>query len=295
MSELPVAGVRIGHWTGAGTGVTVLLLPDGTVGSAEVRGGAPATREVDVLDPTRTVGRVDAVVLAGGSAFGLAAADGVMRVLEAEGRGYPTAAGPVPIVPALAIFDLLESRNARPGAAEGREAAVAAFGDGAPVAGRVGAGRGATVGKWRGREHAVPGGLGISAVPVDGAQVVAVAVVNAVGDVVADDGRVIAGTTAPPGTPAFPADRPFEEGAARSNTTLAVVATDARLDKAGCHLVAQSAHDGMSRSIRPAHTRYDGDVVVALATGAAEANLDRVREAAADAVAAAVRSAVGGG
>ncbi|GIU85605.1 MAG: hypothetical protein KatS3mg009_0120 [Acidimicrobiia bacterium] len=295
MSVLPVGGVRIGHWTGAGTGVTVVLVPEGTVGSAEVRGGAPASRETDVLDPTRTVASVDAVVLTGGSAFGLAAADGVMRLLAQQGRGFPTAGGPVPIVPALAVFDLAASGGAAPGAAEGRAAALAALEDGEVATGRVGAGRGATVGKWRGRAHAVPGGLGAAALPVDGAHVAAIVVVNAVGDVVGADGRVLAGSAAPPGSPAFPDDRPFEEGAAREHTTLAVVVTDGRLDKLGCHLVAQSAHDGLSRSLRPAHTRFDGDAAVALATGETGVHLDRLREAAAEAVATAVRAAVGGG
>src|SRR6185436_10717520 len=137
---IPVAGVRVGHWTGARTGVTVVLAPEGTVGSAEVRGGAPASRELAVLEPGRTVTRVDAVVLAGGSAFGLAAADGVMRVLAERGQGYPTAGGPVPIVPAAGVFDLVDADSVRPGADEGR-AALDAAADATPV-GRVGAGRG---------------------------------------------------------------------------------------------------------------------------------------------------------
>src|SRR5262249_31081669 len=122
----PVRGVRAGHWTGTNTGTTVLLFPSGTVGSAEVRGGAPATRELALLDPACTVPRIDAVVLTGGSAFGLAAADGVMRFLAERGQGFTTAGGPVPIVPAAAIFDLVEAGDERPGAAEGYEAAVAA-------------------------------------------------------------------------------------------------------------------------------------------------------------------------
>ena len=162
VSELAVPGVRAGHWTGAATGVTVVLFPEGTVGSGEVRGGAPATREVALLEPTRVVGQVDAVVFTGGSAFGLATADGVMQDLAAAGRGYPTAGGPVPIVPTVAIYDLVESGARPPGPTEGRAAVVAAAGDEPLALGRVGAGRGATVGKWRGRDHAVPGGVGLA-------------------------------------------------------------------------------------------------------------------------------------
>jgi len=235
------------------------------------------------------VTRVDAVVLAGGSAFGLAAADGVMRVLAERGQGYPTAGGPVPIVPAAGVFDLIDADSVRPGAAEGH-AAVAAATDSTPT-GPVGAGRGATVGKWRGREHAVAGGFGAATASCDDAQVIAFAVVNAVGDVIGPDGRVVAGSSAPAGAPGFPVDAPFEEEAAPGNTTLVVVATDAVCDKAACHLVAQSAHDGIARALHPAHTRYDGDLSIVLATGAAEANLDRLRTVTAEVVAEAIRRA----
>jgi L-aminopeptidase/D-esterase-like protein len=291
---IPIAGVRVGHWTGARTGVTVVLAPDGTVGAGEVRGGAPASRELALLEPVRTVSRVDAVVLAGGSAFGLAAADGVMRFLAERGQGYPSAGGPVPIVPAACVFDLVEPGGPRPGADDGYAAAGAAVEAGSTTpTGRIGAGRGATVGKWRGREHAVAGGFGVAAARIDGAHVVAFAVVNAVGDVVAADGTIVAGSTAPPGAPGFPTDAPFEETGAGegANTTLVVVATDAVLDKLGCTLVAQSAHDGLARALHPSHTRFDGDLAIALATGTAEAHLDRLRVAAADVVAEAIRVA----
>jgi L-aminopeptidase/D-esterase-like protein len=286
---IPVAGVRVGHWTGDHTGVTVVLAPDGTTGSAEVRGGAPASRELAVLEPSRTVTRVDAVVLAGGSAFGLAAADGVMRLLAERGQGYPTAGGPVPIVPAAGVFDLVDADSVRPGADEGR-AAVEAAADVTPT-GPVGAGRGATVGKWRGREHAVPGGFGAATAACDGAKVVAFAVVNAVGDVIDADGSVVAGSTAPADAPAFEADAPFEEEAAQGNTTLVVIATDAVCDKSACLLVAQSAHDGLARALHPAHTRYDGDLSITLATGVVDVQLDRLRAVAADVVAEAIRCA----
>jgi L-aminopeptidase/D-esterase-like protein len=296
MPSFPVAGVRVGHRTGSGSGVTVMLLPSGSVGSAELRGGAPATHELDVLDPARTVARVDAVVLSGGSAFGLATASGVMRFLADRGQGYPTAGGPVPIVPTVCIFDLAETSGPPPGEADGFDACVAAARDEPLAMGRVGAARGATVGKWKGRDHAVDGGLGVASTEVDGFRVAALAVVNAVGDVVAADGSVIAGSTAPPGTAAFAHPEPFEES--RGNTTLAVVVTDAVLDKASCFVLAQAAHDGFARALRPAHTRYDGDVAIAVATGARAAeppaNTDRLALAAADVVAGAIRVSTGG-
>jgi L-aminopeptidase/D-esterase-like protein len=291
VGELAVAGVRAGHWTGDGTGVTVVLLPEGTVGSCEVRGGAPATRELALLDPHRVVQQVDAVVLTGGSAFGLASADGVMRYLAARGRGYATAGGPVPIVPTAAVYDLLESGGELPTADHGEAAALAAEHDDDLACGRVGVGRGATVGKVRGRDHAVPGGFGVASARVDDATVVALAVVNAVGDVVADDGTVLAGSTAPAGAPLFPTPRPFEEG----NTTLVVVVTDGRGDKLDAHLVAISAHDGVSRALRPAHTRFDGDASFALMTGVVDVHLDRLRAVTGDVVASAIRAAVGAG
>jgi L-aminopeptidase/D-esterase-like protein len=283
-----VPGVSVGHWTGGGTGVTVVLTAPGTVGSAEVRGGAPATRETDLLAPGRLVEQVDAVVLAGGSAFGLAAADGVMAHLAARGRGVATDGGPVPIVPAAALFDLTHGAGDRPGPEEGRAAAAAAE-RGAPIAtGCVGAARSATVGKWRGAEHAVPGGLGSAAAVEEAVVVGAVAAVNCLGDVVDGDGRVLAGSTAPPGAPAFP-EPPFRPG---ESTTLVVVATNARLDKAACHLLAISAHHGLARAIDPSHTRFDGDVTFALATGGVDAHLDRLRVAATEVTAAAIRQAV---
>lgn len=285
MTITDVPGIRVGHWTGPDTGVTVVWAPSGTVGSGEVRGGAPATRETALLEPTRLVERVDAVVLAGGSAFGLAAADGVVRFLAERGQGFPTAAGPVPIVVGAALFDLPVART--PGPEEGWAAAVDA-GRGAPsVSGRIGAGRGARVGKWRGRQYSAAGGLGTAAVRVGDATVGALVACNPAGDVLAADGTVLAGSSAPPDGPSFPAPTPFE------HTTLVVVATDARIDKAECYLMAQSAHDGLARAIRPAHTRYDGDFAAALATGEVTAHPDRLRVAAAEAVARAVQAAVG--
>jgi L-aminopeptidase/D-esterase-like protein len=293
--------VQVAHVTRDGTGVTCILVPPGTVGAGEVRGGAPASREIALLDPLRTVAHVDAVVFTGGSAFGLATADGVLRHLAASGRGYPTAGGPVPIVPTMAVFDLA-SGAAPPDASDGVAVARAAEAASAlPESGRVGAGTGATVGKWRGREHAVAGGVGVVTATTGGptpTSFVAVAVVNAVGDIVGDDGTLIAGSTAPADAPAFPTDEPFREG---ENTTLVAVVTDASLDKPACALLAQHAHDGLARAIRPAHTRYDGDATIALALPAlddgpeSDASLDRVLHWGALVTAGAIRAAVRAG
>lgn len=285
-----VAGIRAGHWTGRGTGVTVVLAPSGCVGAGEVRGGSPATREGALLQHGSLHDRVDALVLSGGSAFGLATADGVVGFLAERGQGFPTRAGPVPIVGAACIFDLAVAEGPPPGPVEGRAAAEAAERGEELETGRVGAAAGATVGKWRGVEHGVPGGLG-SASARDGKTVVAaLAVVNAVGDVVDADGTLLAGSTAPAGTPAYPgiddAVSPFE------NTTLSVVATNARLSKVECQLLSQSAHDGLARAIHPPHTRFDGDVAFALATGEVAGDTDRIRVMAVDVVAQAIRDAV---
>ena len=286
-----VPGVRVGHWTGDVTGVTVIVFPPDTTASCEIRGGAPATRETALLEPGRTVQHIDAIVLSGGSAFGLVTADGVMRALAELGRGFPTRGGPVPLVPAAAIFDLVASGGVLPGTEEGRAALAAAMAEPAgplPI-GPVGAGRGATVGKWRGGEYSVPGGLG-SASARDGDVVVgALVVVNAVGDLFDQDGRMIAGSSAPACTPGFPEERPFEE---ETNTTLAVVATNARCTKLECRLLAESAHHGLVRAIHPSHTRHDGDIAFAAATGQVDAHLDRLRLMATDVTAEAVRSAV---
>jgi L-aminopeptidase/D-esterase-like protein len=284
-----VPGIRAGHWTGEGAGVTVVLAPAGTIGSGEVRGSAPATRETDLLAPGRLVDRVDAVVLSGGSAFGLAAADGVVRWLAERGQGYPTSGGPVPIVVGAAIYDLPASGGEKPGADAGYAAAVAAERGELLASGAVGAGKAATVGKWQGAEYAVPGGVGTASIGLAGCTIGALAVVNALGDVIGEDGKVLAGSGRGPET-AFPDARPFE------NTTLVVVATDAPLGRTECFLLAQAGHDGMARALRPAHTRFDGDTVFTLASGTGPAvdvtGLERLRAAAADTVATAIRRAV---
>ena len=284
--DLLIPGVEIGHWTDpvARTGCTVIVLPPGTTASGEVRGGAPATRDFALLAPERLVECVDAVVLTGGSAFGLAAADGVMEVLEAEGRGFETAHGPVPIVVAMALYDLGVGNPAvRPGAAAGRQAATSRATS--VDTGPVGAGAGATVSKWLGDENAESGGLGIATVRRDELAVCAVVALNAAG-------------TPPPGahrTFEQVADGSFRQWRSRSspftNTTLCAVITNAALSKTDCFWVAQGGHDGLARELVPVHTRSDGDAVVAAAVGAVPADTDDVRLMAVAAVAKAVRSA----
>jgi L-aminopeptidase/D-esterase-like protein len=284
ITEVP--GVRVGHWTDADarTGCTVIRFPEGTVASAEVRGGAPATRELDLLAPHRKVDRLDAVVLSGGSAFGLAAADGVMDELEAEGVGYPTPGGVVPIVVGLSLYDLGQGdASVRPRPEDGRAACRAATG-GPFETGGVGAGTGASVGAWRGPEHRRAGGVATATV-VDGELIVAALLaVNPAGSI--DDGRATAGPV-----DLSPLRRAGATGAASvtANTVIGVVATNARLDKVGCLLVAHGAQDGVARAIFPPHTSADGDALVAAATGIVEAPVDLVRIMALIAVERAVR------
>ena len=277
-----IPGVRVGHWTDpvARTGCTVVLLPEGNVTSGEVRGGAPGTREFALLEPSKLVRQVDAVVLTGGSAFGLAACDGVARWLEESGRGFPTTAGPVPIVVGMVLFDLaVGDASVRPTAEHGREACDDATDD--VAAGAVGAGAGLTFAKWRSRDSARPGGLGVAVQGHGDLVVGALVAVNAVGDAL--------DPTVPPGSrPAPPPPQPAVS--AFTNTTIGVVVTNAILDKVGCHLVAQSAHDGLARALEPAHTMADGDAFVASALGEVEAPIEHVRLLAARAVEAAIQS-----
>jgi L-aminopeptidase/D-esterase-like protein len=304
-----VDGVLVGHATrdepGWLTGVTVVVPPPGTVGGVDVRGGGPGTRETDLLDPTALVDAVDAVVLSGGSAFGLSAADGVTTALYAGGRGWPV--GPaeherVPVVPAAILFDL--GRGGiwlhHPGPADGATALAGATG-GAVAQGSVGAGTGARTGGLR-------GGVGTaSAILASGATVAALVVVNAVGDPFGTDGRffaahLVGATELPVPDPtrlaAYWAARAEQVAALRAGTatTLAVVATDATLAKAGCRKLAEVAHDGFARALSPVHSAYDGDTAFALATGAGPAvtGIDEVelQTAAADCVATAIVRAV---
>jgi len=303
-----VPGIKVGHDTLAErpTGCTVVLAEDGAVGGVDVRGSAPGTRETDLLNPLNLVDRVHAIVLAGGSAFGLDAASGVVRFLEERGIGFRTDSGPVPIVPAAIIFDLGVGGKPkiRPGADCGYRAAVAARG-GPAAEGSVGAGAGATIGKLAGMGRAMKGGVGSSAiVTTDGLIVGALVVVNALGDVIdPSTGRVVAGTRTPDGQGLADARTLVRSGIGSArvgeNTTLAVVATNATLTKTQANKIAQMAHDGLARAIYPVHTMYDGDVVFTLATCAREQPTDMVRlgalaaEAVAEAIVRAARAATG--
>ena len=284
-------GVLVGHWTdeAALTGCTVVVFPEGTTASGEIRGGAPATRDFALLAPERTVSQVDAVVLSGGSAFGLAAADGVMRWCEEQGRGFETSGGRVPIVVGLSLYDLTEGDGTvRPGPDAGYAAARMAS-DAPPSLGRVGAGTGATMNKWRGAENRQPGGLGGALLQMGDVMVGALVAVNASGEF--NDGSVqqalIDGTYEH-----RPAD-PFSDsndGEVHTNTTIGVIATNAKLDKVACFLVARSGHSGMARALLPAHTDGDGDALVVGATGQIEADFNLVRLMAAAGVETAVKA-----
>jgi L-aminopeptidase/D-esterase-like protein len=285
-----VEGIHVGHATDRVglTGCTVVLCPPGTAGSGEVRGGAPATRETDLLRPGMLVEEVHAVLLAGGSAFGLAAADGVMRFLEERGIGFETGVLRVPIVPAAALFDLgVGDASARPDAAAGYAACEAAAA-GEIEEGSVGAGTGATVAKIRGLSHAMKGGIGTAAVEDGGVIVAALFAVNALGEIVDDEGEVLVGARgeSPAEAEPSPEDDPRPPF---GNTTIGVVATNARLSKERAHLLALASHDGLARAIRPSHTIWDGDTVFTLATGQADAAQATLEEMAERAVAEAIR------
>lgn len=307
MSEPPPPdGFEIGHWTDAegATGCTAILAPPGARGGVDVRGGGPGTRETDVVGALAGTAEVTGVVFAGGSAFGLAAADGAVRWLEEHGRGYTTLAGLVPIVPAAVVYDLAEGDpGARPGPESGYAACEAAA-PGLPERGRVGAGRGAAVAKILGREHATPAGVGYAAARSGLGHTVAVlAVVNAFGDVLGADGGVLAG---PRGeregrsTAELIAamDRPPEwTGMEERNTTLVCVMTDAPLDKPACSRAARMASGGVARAVDPVFSDADGDVAFCLASGG-EARTDRftsisIGTLAATVTAAAIRDSVG--
>lgn len=283
---IAIAGIKVGHHTledrtlkdHPTTGCTVILTETGATAAVDVRGASPGTRETALLDPRNSIQQVHAVVLSGGSAFGLAAADGVMSYLANRGVGYRTRAARVPIVPAAILYDLgVGDPDVRPGANCGIEAARNAqeayeLEHRIIDEGSVGAGAGATVGKLAGPGRAMKGGVGTALIELrDGLQVAALMVVNAVGDVhdpatgdliagvLSEDGRRLVGAGALLREPV--PDTPGE------NTTIGVVATNALLDKAQLGVVARMAHDGLARAVRPAHTPVDGDTIFALATG----------------------------
>lgn len=262
--KFPIEEIKIGHWTDteAETGCTVIRFPKSVVASGEVRGGAPATREFELLAPERTVENIDAVVISGGSAFGLSSAIGVVEFLEESGIGFPTAQGAVPIVVGMSLYDLgVGSSSIRPGADEGRIACL--DGENTEIeTGRIGAGAGATTGNWRGKENLSYGGIGIASAEVEGVIVCSLFAVNPAGDVI--DEKIAESFI----KESFELSKEQEniETTELMNTTLGVVMTNLSLTKSECYLLSQSSHDGIARSIFPAHTRMDGDAVVAVST-----------------------------
>ena len=300
--DLP-PGMLIGHaeHPSGHTGATVVLTPGGAVGGVAVRGGAPGTRETDLLRSGNRVDRVHGVLLTGGSAFGLAAADGVVRWLLERGSGWPTAAGPVPIVPAAVLYDLRPGALAWPDAATGYAACEAATSVW-PAEGLVGAGRGTTVGKILGMDLSSPGGIGAAQVELDGVVVGAIMAVNALGHVVEPrTNQIVAGARHADGSWVDTVDQILLGPAApptSSNTTIGVIWTNAALDKQGCNRIAEVAHNGLARTIRPAHTQYDGDTLFVLALSqerVGTADWSRLGVAATEAVARAVVRAVTAG
>jgi L-aminopeptidase/D-esterase-like protein len=297
MSLLLPEGVLVGHWTDreAWTGCTVILAPDGSTAACEVRGGGPGTRESDLLTPAASAPGANAILLTGGSAFGLAAADGVVRFLAEREVGFRTRAGLVPLVAGAVVFDLaLGAAERRPGPDEGHAACAAATRE--LERGSVGAGTGCTVGKLLGPAGWTKGGLGFAGRTLaGGGKVAALAVVNAFGEVVAEDGTILAGTWQN-GAYRRTVDllargesplRPWRE-----STTLVCVITDAELTKTQAWLVARAASAGVARAVDPAATAFDGDVVYCVATGRRPLDALTVAAVGADVTAAAIRDAV---
>jgi L-aminopeptidase/D-esterase-like protein len=302
----PPEAFLVGHATDdAGrTGCTVVIAPEGARGGVDVRGGGPGTRETDLIAPLAGNEHVTAVMLSGGSAYGLASADGAMRWLEEHGRGYETFTARVPLVPAAVIYDLVEGQaSARPDADSGYAACEAAR-EGVPERGRVGAGAGAAAGKARGRERATPAGVGYAALRIGSGEIVAaVAVANPSGDVLAEDGSVLAGPREDDGSMgcsseimlAMSGSPEWAVPREREATTLACVCTDAPLTKPGCGVVARMASAGIARAVDPVFSPSDGDVAFCLASGSGELRpfgSMQVGAAAATVTATAIRDAV---
>jgi L-aminopeptidase/D-esterase-like protein len=279
-----VDGIKVGHYTDKRrpTGCTVLIFEGGAVAGVDVRGSAPGTRETDLLNPINTVQKINAIVLSGGSAFGLAAATGAVRYLEEKGMGFPVGPLVVPIVPAAILFDLgLGDAKIRPDADAGYAACQAAS-NGLVAEGNVGAGAGATIGKLFGMKTAMKSGLGSTSIKVgdSGLVVGALVAVNAVGDVRdPETGRIIAGARHPNGDGFVDAVSQIMKGQGvqaktGTNTTIGVVATNAVFDKAQATKIAQMAHDGLARAISPVHSPYDGDTIFSVCTGTSNVKAD---------------------
>jgi len=307
-----VRGIEVGHAQNeeALTGCTVILCRKGAVAGVDVRGGAPGTRETDLLNPINLVEKIHAIVLAGGSAYGLDAASGVMHYLEEKKIGFNTGAARVPIVPSAILYDLSIGRaDVRPDSAMGALAAASAV-SAPPAEGNVGAGTGASVGKMFGSTLAMKSGLGTASIEIGGGVVVgAIVAVNAFGDVIdPQTGEIIAGLRSGKVGPlrigkkdAFadtlammktPVGRGILGFASRGNTVIGAVATNAKLNKAQATKVAQMAQDGFARTIRPAHTMLDGDVIFALSTGTKKADVSIIGAFAAEVMAQAILRAV---
>ena len=298
------ANVKIGHATDTKhhTGCTVFVCPENSVGGVDIRGMAPGSRETALLDPVKSVADVTAVLLTGGSAFGLATADGVMRNLSARDIGHYTPIIKVPIVPTAVVYDLfMHMGQHMPGPEYGSMAVDAAFDNAASdnevEQGCIGAGAGVTVGKWKGIANMMKGGFGFASTKLGKAEIFAAAVVNAIGDVVNQDGSVLAGARNHQ-TKEWLADqepvRVFAEfRPSIENTTLVVIGTTAKLDKASANRLAQRGHDGMAIAIRPVHTMHDGDTVFALSTGnVTSESFDSIANSAVHCVEEAIRNAV---
>lgn len=277
-----VAGLEIGHFTDSRrpTGCTVVIARNGAIAGVDVRGAAPGTRETDLLGPTNLVDNVHAIVLAGGSAWGLEAATGVVRWLEQQGIGMQVGPACLPLVPAAVLFDLLVGDSSvRPDAEAGFRACQAATRD-APAQGNVGAGAGAAVGKIFGIERAMKGGIGTASLTVEGVTVAALIACNAVGDVIdPDTAEVICGARTVDGLHLLDSRRALLAGhaprplLAGTNTTIGVIATDAVITRVQATRLAQMGHDGLARSINPVHTMFDGDTLFSLGTGASGRSL----------------------
>ena len=292
-----IPGIKVGHYTDETsiTGCTVILCPPNTAASCDVRGNSPGSRELALLAPDKQMQEIHAILLSGGSAFGLGAANGVMKFLVEKTIGYKTPWAIVPIVPSAIIFDLnIGSSTVFPTPENAYQACVASsvkFEQGS-----VGAGTGAVIGKWSGFENAMKGGVGSSSIKVGDVIVGAIAIVNAVGDIVNSDGTILAGARS--------GGKFFGKGnrlsylnneqllSRNTNTTLVVVATNARFSKVDIYRIAQRAHDGMARAIVPCHTTFDGDVSFALSCGVVKAPIDLVSEMGAETTAEAIRNAV---
>ena len=293
-----VEGFKVGHYTDlkALTGCSVILCPPKTRCSCEVRGSSPGSRELALLSPDKKNEEIHAILLTGGSAFGLAAADGVVKWLEEREIGYQTPWAKVPLVPSAVIFDLnVGEKSVRPDAAAGFAACKNASSH-APEEGNVGAGTGATVGKWKGIEYCMKGGIGTLSTTIGDLVVGVLVVVNAVGDVVDDAGKIIAGARSSEG--AFFANqdnvRSFARGKVleKANTTLAVAATNAELSKIELFRLSQRMHDGFARAIQPVHTSFDGDISFALSWGSVRSDFDFIAEITTSLTADAIRNAV---